>query len=126
MTTLPVLLDATDLSHSEVDEIPKEIVFSGNPTATLWPGPLLEGPREVSFGVWAGEPGAMRSDSYPYDEVFIVTEGTVRLDSADGSVLELAAGQTGLIPSGWVGVWHTLVPSKKTYIIAAQPALGEQ
>lgn len=121
MTALPVLLSATDQSLAKDDEIPSDIIISGNPTATLWFGPPLEGSRDMSFGIWSGEPGAMASDSYPYDEIFVVTEGAVRLDSADGSVLEVNSGQTGLIPAGWRGVWHTLAPTKKTYIIAAQP-----
>lgn len=124
MIELPVLVDATDPSLIEVDEIPEDIVHSGNPTAMILPGPPVDGSRDVCFGIWTGEPGAMRSDGYPYDEVFVVTEGRVCLESSDGSSLQLDAGQTGYIPAGWKGVWHTLTPAKKTYFIAMQPLVG--
>lgn len=117
----PFLIDSPDRSRPVLDEIPAEFVVAGQPTAEIWAAPPLPGAREISYGIWAGQPGSMRADGYPHDEVFVLVAGLVRLDSVDGSSLEVRPGETCFIPRGWTGVWNTIVESKKTYFIAGQP-----
>lgn len=116
---IPVLLDDTDPALAETDEIPEASVVSGSPGAKVWQAPEIPGARNVSYGSWVGQPGSMRSEAYPYDEVFVLIDGLVRLDSENGSSLVVRPGQTCFMPEGWRGVWNTLVPTRKTYFIAA-------
>lgn len=120
----PLLLDWTDPSVREREQPPADIVVGGRPTAEIWPAVPFDGPRDVSYGVWVGQPGSMRSDAYPCDEVFVVLEGSVRLESADGTSLEVEPGQTCFLPQGWQGIWHTVTPTRKTYFVAARPDQG--
>ena len=117
----PFLIDSSDRARVVVDEIPAEFIIDGRPTAEIWAAPTLPGARELSYGVWVGQPGSIRSDGYPHDEVFVLIAGVVRLDSADGSSLEVRAGDTCFLPCGWTGVWNTIVEAKKTYFVAGQP-----
>lgn len=117
----PFLIDSSERARSVVDEIPAAFVVAGQPTADIWAAPTLPGARELSYGVWVGQPGSIRADGYPHDEVFVLITGLVRLDSADGSSLEVRPGETCFIPCGWTGVWTTVVEAKKTYFIAGQP-----
>lgn len=117
----PKILDTTDLSVREVDDLPADVVVSGRPTAEVWAAPPFEGARTVSYGIWVGQPGGMRTDGYPHDEVFVVLDGVVHLESADGTTLEVQAGDTCFMPLGWRGVWRTIAPTRKAYFIVAQP-----
>lgn len=121
---IPSLLDWTDPSVREFDEPPADVVVGGRPTAEVWAPPPFVGLRDVSFGVWVGQPGSMRSDAYPYDEVFVVVDGSVRLESVDGTSLDVRSGETCFLPQGWQGIWHTLTPTRKTYFVAATPEGG--
>ena len=61
--------------------------------------------------------GASEQDieSYPDDEFMFFIEGGVKLISADGSVLEVHAGEGAAIPKGWKGHWST-AGYKKFYV----------
>ena len=45
--------------------------------------------------------------SYPVDEFIFALEGKAKLTSADGTVLEVTAGDALFIPKGWKGRWDT-------------------
>jgi uncharacterized cupin superfamily protein len=47
------------------------------------------------------------TEPYGVDEFMYFVEGGVRLTSADGTVLEVAAGEAVTIPKEWTGVWNT-------------------
>lgn len=46
-------------------------------------------------------------ESFHADQFLFALEGSVRLTSADGSVLNVAAGDALFIPKGWKGKWDT-------------------
>jgi uncharacterized cupin superfamily protein len=47
------------------------------------------------------------TEPYGVDEFMYFLEGSVRLTSADGSALEVNAGEAVTIPKEWTGVWNT-------------------
>ena len=58
-------------------------------------------------GVYSAGPSDTASESYEEDEFMYFLEGGVTLTSADGTVLEVKAGEGAAIPRGWKGRWTT-------------------
>ncbi len=119
---LPRLLTTAEGTEYSADTPPAEIVLSGTPRAETWAAAPLEGPRSARYGIWVGQPGTMRAQGYPHDEVFVVLEGHVALESENGTCIDVGEGQTCFVPQGWRGIWHTVTPTRKVYFIAARPA----
>ena len=74
-------------------------------------------PTEQFFaGIWASSVGA-KTVSYTEEEVCVILEGRVRLTDLAGNAKEFGAGSTFVLPAGFQGVWETLEPLKKIYVI---------
>jgi uncharacterized cupin superfamily protein len=61
----------------------------------------------VESGLYSAGPSEQDIPSYPEDEFMYFIEGAVKLTSADGTVLEVKAGEGAAIPKGWKGHWST-------------------
>lgn len=93
------------------------------PTA-LTPG-LVEASMSVwdsadgrtNVGVWECSPGSFTARRDGYTEVCQLLEGRVTIDTEGGESVTLTAGDTMVMPDGWVGVWHVHEPLRKTYVI---------
>ncbi|HVI50257.1 MAG TPA: cupin domain-containing protein [Candidatus Sulfotelmatobacter sp.] len=55
--------------------------------------------------------------NYTEDEFCTLISGVVRLTDASGHVETYRAGESFLIPSGFTGVWETVEPVKKFFVI---------
>jgi hypothetical protein len=75
----------------------------------------------LSSGFWASQPGKV-DVTYMEDEFCYILEGRVRLADAAGRVEEYKAGDAFVIPRGFKGVWETVEPVKKYYVIHAPKA----
>lgn len=51
-------------------------------------------------------------------EVFMVLEGSVRIEFEGGAVLELSAGDVATLPKGLPTTWHVTAPFKEMWVIA--------
>lgn len=75
--------------------------------------------RDFDMGIWRTT--AMHqefTDPWPYNEYIQLTEGSLTITTSDGTVTELAAGDSAMIPKGWTGTWDT--PGlTKIYVIHA-------
>jgi uncharacterized cupin superfamily protein len=69
----------------------------------------------VQSGLYSAGPSEQDIDSYPEDEFMYFIEGSVQLTSADGTVLDIKAGDGAAIPKGWKGHWST--PGYKKYYV---------
>jgi len=69
----------------------------------------------VESGLYDAGPSEQDIDSYPEDEFMYFIEGSVKLTSADGTVLDIKAGEGAAIPKGWKGHWST--PGYKKYYV---------
>ncbi len=58
-------------------------------------------------GVYAAGPSDTPIEAYEEDEFMFFLEGGVTLTSADGTVLEVRAGEGAAILKGWKGRWTT-------------------
>lgn len=72
-------------------------------------------------GVYEAGPSDVAIESYPEDEFMYFVAGSVTLTSADGTVLEVRAGEGAAIPKGWKGRWTTR-GYRKYYVTYSTPA----
>ena len=63
--------------------------------------------RKLEAGLYEAGPSEQDIESYPEDEFMYFIDGAVRLTSADGTVLEIKAGEGAAVPKGWKGHWST-------------------
>jgi uncharacterized cupin superfamily protein len=63
--------------------------------------------RKFSAGIFKAGPSDTMVESYPEDEFCYFLSGSVKLTSADGTVLVLKAGEAMALPKGWKGRWTT-------------------
>jgi uncharacterized cupin superfamily protein len=62
---------------------------------------------KTESGLYSAGPSEQDIDSYPVDEFMYFIQGSVKLTSSDGSILEVRAGEGAAIPKGWKGHWST-------------------
>ncbi len=78
---------------------------------------ILETPSShVVIGFWTGESGKITLDPWPYTEVCSIRTGRVAIKDSAGAQIEFGAGESFLVPKGFVGEWITLEPSSKVFI----------
>jgi uncharacterized cupin superfamily protein len=100
-------------------------VFVSNVDAEDWePDPEVGGQWHVLVGEsdsYAGmtryleDPGRV-AWTPPIREVFLVLEGSVRIEIEGGSTLEVAVGDMVSLPAGAVTTWHVTVPYKELWV----------
>jgi len=76
--------------------------------------------KRFTAGLYKAGAGDFPIDSYPEDEFCYFLSGSVKLTSADGSVVELKAGDAVVIPKGWKGRWTT--PGYSKYYTVYDPS----
>jgi len=77
---------------------------------------------KVESGLYSAGPSEQDIGSYPEDEFMFFIEGSVTLTSADGTVLEVRAGEGAAIPKGWKGHWSTKGYKKYYVTYDTEPA----
>jgi uncharacterized cupin superfamily protein len=77
---------------------------------------------KVESGLYSAGPSEQDIDSYPEDEFMFFIEGSVKLISSDGSILEVRAGEGAAIPKGWKGHWSTQGYKKYYVTYESEPA----
>ena len=92
-----------------------ELVVSGDPqeAAQIYYDRNL---GSADIGIWTSDPGVVRFRSYPFDELCIIVEGTVRLRDVEGSEESYRPGDLFIIPQGWAGDWIMDAPLRKFYV----------
>jgi uncharacterized cupin superfamily protein len=51
-------------------------------------------------------------------EVFIVLEGRVLIEFADGSAVDLGVGDMATLPAGMATTWHVTTPFREMWVLA--------
>jgi len=124
----PVRLDAEKLAGlglEEFEPFPKEIVLSGRSKHsyhTFFSG------EEVVVEVYEAEPAKLKIDEpWPYDEFIYVLSGKLVLTDARGEVTQFVAGESLVVPKGFLGIWEMqgnfrelVVIEKKAYVRAEE------
>ena len=83
---------------------------------------LRSADKKVQMGLYKAGPSDTPIDSYPEDEFCYFLSGSVKLTSADGSVVEVKAGEAVAIPKGWKGRWTTSGYTKYYVVYDTAPA----
>jgi len=103
----PVRLDADKLAGLDLEEFepfPKEMVLSGRSKHsyhTFFSG------KEVVVEVYEAEPAKLKIDEpWPYDEFIYVLSGKLVLTDARGEVTQFVAGESLVVPKGFIGIWE--------------------
>ena len=103
----PVRLDAEKLAGLDLEEFepfPKEMVLSGHSKHsyhTFFSG------EEVVVEVYEAEPAKLKIDEpWPYDEFIYVLSGKLVLTDARGEVTQFVAGESLVVPKGFIGIWE--------------------
>ena len=115
---LPVRLDAESLAGlglEEYEPFPKEIVLSGRSKhsfETLFSG------EELVVEVYEAEPAKLKIDeSWPYDEFIHLLSGKLVLTDANGKRTEYVAGESLVVPKGFLGTWEMLGNFRELVVI---------
>jgi uncharacterized cupin superfamily protein len=101
----------------EVDHPRPERRVRGNPRRETWPlYRSADGVMEA--GLWTCEPGQWNI-VFPEGrhEFFHVLEGLVRLHDAQGGWIEIRAGQSAVIPGGFVGAFEVIEAVRKHFVL---------
>ena len=109
---VPVTRDGVEPS---VPAIGPEDVLSESWSEQAWNRLVTGG--GVAIGSWHGEPGRLRIDDQPHDELSVIQSGRVAIVTDDGARSEFGAGEAFVLRAGFSGVWETLEPTDKVYAL---------
>jgi len=90
------------------------IAGKGQQYGHLW---LDDAAQGLMVGVWACSPMTGGMGPWSTNEVMILLEGAVTIDHADGSRLDVVAGEAFFIPKGTVCSWRQEGDLKKFFVI---------
>lgn len=96
-------------------QLPAGKLIQGNPTQTVWLHYADASGKFVS-GVWLSEPGKWRV-SYSEDEFCHMLEGRSILSEDGGAPVVVVAGDSFVIPRGFVGTWEVVERTRKEFAI---------
>ena len=98
-------LNANELREMKLEStppFPAEMVLKGK--SEHWQRVLHQG--EVVVAIYEAKPALIDiSDPFPYDEFVLVLEGQVTLTHIYGEKQTYKAGETFLVPKGFLGTW---------------------
>ncbi|MDC8786803.1 cupin domain-containing protein [Roseateles koreensis] len=92
-----------------------EKLLSGNPKQTLWMQ-YTDPTKKFVTGVWHSEVGKWKIQ-YTEEEYCHMLDGISIITDASGCAITVSAGESFVVPRGFVGTWEVITPSKKTFVI---------
>lgn len=117
----PVRLDAEKLAGlglEEFEPFPKEMVLSGRSRHryhTFFSG------EEVVVEVYEAQPAKLKIDEpWPYDEFIYLLSGKLVLTDAEGTVTQYVAGESLVVPKGFLGIWEMQGNFRELVVIEKQ------
>ena len=72
---------------------------------------------KVEIGVWECTPGRFTADRSTSSEFCHFISGRIEMTHADGSKVQLGAGDAIALPLGWKGEWRVIEQVRKLYVI---------
>ena len=95
--------------------LPSEKLLHGNPRQTVWIH-YVDATGKFSSGVWSSEPGKWKI-SYTEEEFCHMIEGRSIITEDGGASVEVSAGESFVIPRGFVGTWEVVERTTKQFAI---------
>jgi hypothetical protein len=116
MTTPPLTANlAAELTAELEDWGPRAGADVGEP---MMSGRIFFEGGGVQVGVWECTPGGWAIENRADHETVQILAGRARLTNADGTAVDLGAGDVLTLPKGWSGRWDILETVRKLYVIA--------
>jgi hypothetical protein len=72
--------------------------------------------RQILAGVWSSEVGKWRI-SYTEEEYCQILQGKSIIADTAGNATTVSAGDSVVVPRGFVGTWEVVEPTRKIYVI---------
>ncbi|MDP5071933.1 MAG: cupin domain-containing protein [Congregibacter sp.] len=98
-----------------------EKLIEGNPKQSVW-NHYVDSTGKYFAGFWYSDIGKWRI-KYTEEETCYLLEGVSIVTDEDGLAITLQAGDSFVIPKGFVGTWEVVKPSRKLYAIYEEPGL---
>ncbi|HNJ87705.1 MAG TPA: cupin domain-containing protein [Agitococcus sp.] len=115
MSSIFIAGQGESLATPTIDYPRAERLVNGNPqrlTQNLYEHP------NMSCGIWQCEVGAWRIEfASNKQEFFNIIKGEVRLHDIQGNFVEIQAGQAGVIPPNFKGIFEVVEVVQKYYVI---------
>jgi uncharacterized protein len=112
----PRIVDfANTQPETSVSRPPADRLLAGDPEQTARNFFSDSGGRFFA-GTWESTPGRWRV-SYSENEFCHLTRGRIRIADESGRQWSFKAGDSFVIPAGFVGTWETIEPTAKLYVI---------
>jgi uncharacterized protein len=107
-------LDSTG-GASETYFLPTEKLIAGNPQQTLWMH-YTDPTQQFFTGVWRSEPGKWKI-AYTEEEYCLMLQGTSVITDSEGVATTVTAGESFVVPRGFVGTWEVVEATTKRFVI---------
>ncbi len=109
------LFTTTGRGAGEEYFLPAERLLQGNPRQTVW---MHYTDRSGKFmaGVWHSGRGRWKI-FYTEEEYCQILEGVSVITDQAGIAVTVRAGEECVIPSGFVGTWEVVEPTRKRFVI---------
>jgi uncharacterized cupin superfamily protein len=116
-TTTPPRVHKFDAAPGPGEEylLPAEKLIAGNPRQTVWMD-YTDPTAKFCTGVWRSEAGKWRI-AYTEEEYCRILEGRSVIADTAGRAVTVTAGDSFVIPRGFVGTWEVVEPTRKRFVI---------
>ena len=92
-----------------------EKLIDGNPKQTVWMQ-YTDPTSNFFVGIWHSEKGKWKI-SYTEEETCQILGGESIITDHEGNSTTVKAGDSFVIPRGFVGTWEVVSPTKKNFVI---------
>ena len=115
MTLIKALSLDTPIGAGEEYYLAAEKLVHGNPRQTIWIQ-YTDATEKFFAGIWRSEPGKWRV-SYTEEEFCLLLEGRSIIESTDGQAFSVSAGDSFVVPRGFVGTWEVVERTTKRFVV---------
>lgn len=107
-------LDQASSSGDEYHLAPDKLM-EGNPKQTVWVH-YTDPSQQFVVGIWRSEPGKWKI-TYTEEEYCHMLDGVSIITSQGGHSVTVKAGESFVVPRGFVGTWEVVETSTKRFVI---------
>jgi uncharacterized protein len=115
MTSTAVFSFESSSAIAEDYFLPGDKLIAGNPRQRIWQH-YSDASGKFFAGVWFSEVGKWRI-SYTEEEYCQILQGVSIISDTDGNATTVSAGDSVVVPRGFVGTWEVVEPTRKVYVI---------
>ena len=116
VATSPVIGFKDNEVQGQHSAIPADRVLSGKPEQVLW-NHFQDSSKQMVSGIWECSPGKWTANYATKNEFCHILSGQAILSDVAGNSKEYSAGDSFVIPAGFVGTWEVVETVRKLYVI---------